>query len=67
MSDAFSGVITVIVMLALMYFGVWLYVLLPADMARDRNRDPLIWALISIVGSPLLAILLLIALGDAKA
>ena len=47
-------------------FVVWLYVLLPAGMAARRGRSRLIWVLISLVGSPLLACLLLLALGDAS-
>jgi fumarate reductase subunit C len=43
---------------------VWFCILLPAGMARRRNRSALVWVLIGFVGSPLLAILLLIALGD---
>lgn len=65
MIEFLGGLFGIIAMFALLYFGVWLYFLLPADMARDRNRDPFVWVLISIVGSPLLAILLLTALGDA--
>ena len=44
--------------------GVWLYILLPAGMAERRNRSQLIWVLISLFGSPILACLLLLALGD---
>ena len=42
----------------------WFYILLPAGMAERRNRSQLIWVLISLVGSPILACLLLLALGD---
>lgn len=42
----------------------WLYVLLPAGMARKRNRSALIWVLIGLFGSPILAVLLLLALGE---
>jgi hypothetical protein len=35
-------------------------------MARCRNRSALVWVLISIFGSPFLAVLLLIALGYSK-
>ncbi len=66
MGDGIVAIFTVIAVVSMLVFIVWLYILLPADMARERNRDPLIWVLISIVGSPLLAILLLIALGDAR-
>jgi ABC-type methionine transport system permease subunit len=45
--------------------GVWLYIILPAQMAGKRNRSQVIWVLISLVGSPFLAILLLLALGNA--
>ncbi|WP_298568312.1 hypothetical protein [uncultured Aliiroseovarius sp.] len=51
--------------IAVLVFVIWLYLILPASMATERNRSALIWVLISLVGSPLLAILLLIALGDA--
>ncbi len=45
-------------------FIIWLYIL-PITMAGRRNRSGLIWFLIGLVGSPLLAILLLLALGNA--
>jgi len=49
--------------LACFAFAIWFIFVLPANMARDRNRSPGLWVLISLVGSPLLAILLLMALG----
>ena len=52
--------------LAMLYFLLWLAILLPSEMARERRRDPTVWVLISIAGSPPLAILLLIALGKAS-
>lgn len=58
-----SGVL--IIFLLIFLFAFWLYILLPMGMARSRNRSGLLWVLISIVGSPVLAILLLIALGNA--
>ncbi len=42
---------------------LWLYVLLPVGMARNRNRSAFIWVLIGLFGSPILAVLLLLALG----
>ncbi len=56
------GIIVGVVLLA---FVIWLWIIVPMNMAQARNRSGLIWVLISIVGSPLLAILLLYALGDA--
>lgn len=46
------------------WFVLWLYVLLPAGMARTRNRSAFIWVLIGLFVSPILAVLLLLALGD---
>ncbi len=45
-------------------FVIWLWIIVPANMAANGKRSSLIWVLISFVGSPLLAILLLYALGD---
>lgn len=54
-----------ILFLVMAYFMFWFAILLPARMAAARGRSGLLWVLISLAGSPLLAILLLIALGDA--
>ena len=56
------GVLAGVLIMALM---IWIIFVLPANMAAKRGRSPGIWVLISLVGSPPLAILLLIALGDA--
>ncbi|WP_170436775.1 hypothetical protein [Ruegeria arenilitoris] len=59
-----APVIQLIFMLILLVVVIWLYIL-PITMAGRRNRSGLIWFLIGLVGSPLLAILLLLAPGDA--
>ena len=59
-----APVIQLIFMFILLVVVIWLYIL-PITMAGRRNRSGLIWFLIGLVGSPLLAILLLLALGDA--
>lgn len=64
MSEHGAIAVGMIAGIAALVLIVWFCILLPADMARERNRDPLIWVLISLVGSPLLTILLLIALGE---
>ncbi len=46
-------------------FLFWFSIILPAQMAASRGRNWFIWICISVIGTPLLAILLLIALGDA--
>ncbi|MFO7853958.1 MAG: hypothetical protein R6V44_01810 [Paracoccaceae bacterium] len=44
---------------------LWLlYVDIPATMARNRGRDAVAWVLVAILGTPILAILLLAILGD---
>ncbi|NOE36381.1 MULTISPECIES: hypothetical protein [unclassified Ruegeria] len=59
-----APVIQLIFMFILLVVVIWLYIL-PITMAGRRNRSSFIWFLIGLVGSPLLAILLLLALGDA--
>lgn len=61
-----EGLFTALVALFALFVVLWLYVLLPAGMAERRNRSQLIWVLISLFGSPILACLLLLALGDAE-
>lgn len=55
--------------LIFLVFGVWLvlwlYIFLPAEMARDRGRSALAWVLVSLIASPILAILLLWLVGPA--
>ena len=67
MADFFGSLGGAVAGFAILFLIVCLYVLLPSNMARERRRDPMVWVLISIVGSPPLAILLLMALGDAPA
>lgn len=61
-----EGLFSVIVGLLALFFVLWLYILLPAGMAERRSRSQLIWVLISLFGSPILACLLLLALGNAE-
>lgn len=61
-----DGLFSLVFGLLALFLVLWLYILLPAGMAERRNRNRLIWVLISLVGSPVLACLLLLALGDAE-
>lgn len=61
-----EAILTVIFGLFALFIVLWLYILLPAGMAERRNRSQFVWVLISLFGSPILACLLLLALGDAK-
>ncbi|MAO26230.1 MAG: hypothetical protein CMN19_01985 [Roseovarius sp.] len=47
-------------------FIIWLAIFLPASMARTRGRSAVLWVLVSLFLSPLLAILLLLVLGDVR-
>lgn len=48
---------------ALLWFMVWFVIFLPAGMAKKRNRSAVAWVLVSIILSPLVAILLLVMVG----
>ena len=46
-------------------FCIWLWVIVPAKMAKKRHREPAIWVILSVIASPLVAIIALLAVGDA--
>lgn len=48
-----------IVTLLFLFILVWLYVLLPANMASRRGRSSVVWVLVAVFFSPILAIILL--------
>lgn len=50
----------------LIWFILWIYILLPASMARLRGRSQLGWVLVSLIISPLFAIVLLWLLGKSR-
>jgi hypothetical protein len=52
-----------LIALMALIFAIWFVVILPARMAQRRGRSALVWVAISLIGTPLLAILLLVALG----
>jgi hypothetical protein len=45
---------------------IWLWIVLPYRMAERRKRDGFVWVAISIIGTPLLAILLLLVAGERE-
>lgn len=49
--------------LAVLFF-LWLWVIVPAKMAKKRHREPAIWVILSVIASPLVAIVALLAVGD---
>lgn len=56
------------ILLTLLFFAFFFgfCIFLPASMARTRGRSAVLWVLVSLFLSPLLAILLLLVLGDAQ-
>lgn len=60
---AVAGLATAILVIWSLF---WVVVEVPRDMAKERNRDPVAWVLVSIFGSPVLAIFLLWLLGEAE-
>lgn len=57
------GVFCVLLILA---FCVWLAIIVPYQMAIARDRDGVAWVLVSLLGTPVTAILLLLALGTRQ-
>lgn len=51
--------------LAVLWFTLWLFILLPARIAEARGRSALVWVLLSLIFSPFFAIFFLWLLGDA--
>ena len=52
--------------LIVLAFAFWLYIFLPWGMAITRGRSAIIWVLISLACTPLLAIPFLLVLGNAE-
>jgi len=48
----------------ILVFMIWLFVLLPMEMAKRRGRSQIAWLLISLFFSPILAIIGLLLLSD---
>lgn len=45
---------------------LWVCVLVPMEMAKARGRKPWVWLLIAMMASPLVAIILLMLVGEAR-
>jgi hypothetical protein len=60
-------VISLFAMAMVLFVSFWLCILIPAEMAKGRNRSAIVWVLVSLLFSPILAIILLWALGPKAA
>ena len=58
-----EGVLMLLFWLGALYVVLWFFILLPADMARNRRRSVPGWIVVRLLVSPVLAILLLWCLG----
>ena len=58
--------ISIIAIISALRLILWLYVFLPAKMARKRGRSAIGWVLLFWIISPLWGIIVLFALGDSK-
>ena len=62
-----EAIILISVGLLGLWFVLWIYILLPARMARERGRSEVGWVILGLISSPFLAILLLLLLGRSAA
>lgn len=60
-----EDLLILILALVALFVVFWFYVLLPMQMAGNRNRNKLGWVLVSLFFSPVIAIIGLLLLGDA--
>jgi hypothetical protein len=60
-----EGPFSVLILLFAVFVVVWFYIVLPARMASRRGRSAFGWVLVSLICSPLLAMFLLLVMGDA--
>ena len=57
--------VLILVSVAVVAFVIWLSIVVPMKMANNRGRSALLWVVISLLVSPLVAIIALFAMGDA--
>ena len=58
--------ISIIAIILALIVILWLYIFLPAKMARKRGRSTIGWILLFWIISPLWGIIVLLVLGDNK-
>jgi NADH:ubiquinone oxidoreductase subunit 6 (subunit J) len=61
-----DNIFTVVIMIGALLGSVWFFVIFPAGLAEERNRSQVLWVTVAIVGTPLLATILLLILGEKK-
>lgn len=59
-----SGVLSVVLLIVVIAAAIGLYVLV-AVMAKNRNRNVVLWVLLSFLGSPILIAIILLIVGNS--
>ena len=57
--------ISILIAAAAIVFVVWLCVIVPMNMAKNRGRSVVVWVLVALFLSPFISIIALYAMGDA--
>lgn len=66
LTDTFGYIFAAVIVVGIVALSVWLTFVVPTQMAEDRGRSALAWILVSLLLSPLVAILLLWMIGPSE-
>lgn len=61
-----DSLVLLIFALVALYLTLWVVILLPARMAEARGRSAFGWVLVSLIFSPVVAVILLLLLGGSR-
>lgn len=64
--DTLSIILSITLLLIVLIVLLWLYILLPANMAKKRGRSVAGWIILFWIISPLWGTIALLVLGDSK-
>lgn len=64
--ETISIIAIIVVLIIAIILILWLYIFLPAKMARKRGRSSIGWVLLFWIISPLWGIIVLLVLGNSK-
>lgn len=61
-----DSLVLLILALVALYLTLWVFIFLPARMAEARGRSAFGWILVSLIFSPVVAVILLLLLGGSR-
>lgn len=64
--DTLSAILSITLLLIVLIVLLWLYILLPVNMAKKRGRSVAGWIILFWIISPLWGTIALLVLGDSK-